>query len=216
MAEFVTFPLFTQTRKYQPPKMFFQRRRPDPIFVRFKYGEKYRVRERLMWAYEDGRRGSYVEYTILLEHPDAPGCAFGFAEKYFGITTKRTQRTRQSTPGIPAGSIYAGRPSQWGNPAKVGTWYRQRFVRDNYAAVSIFYDHCKELARNDPEAFVAWIKPLIDRDICCWCSPNEPCHVDILLSVCRFVKPYIDDPDFRTLIPAAVDNWPEISCIIVL
>jgi len=132
------------------------------------------------------------------------------------MMNKRTQRSRQITPGIPAGSVYVGRPSQWGNPAKIGEWFKNHFVNSRYVAVSMFYDHCKALAEAEPETFADWLRPLIGRDLCCWCPVGEPCHGDILLALCRHLEPILNDPDFRTLIPESVQTWPEISCIIVL
>lgn len=130
--------------------------------------------------------------------------------------TIRTQRSRQTRPGIPVGSVYVGRPSQWGNPAVVGGWFKYEFIANRYLAVSRFYDHCKLMAETDPETFADWLRPLIDKDLCCWCPLGEPCHADILLALARILKPILSDPDFRTLIPLSVKTWPEISCIIVL
>lgn len=136
--------------------------------------------------------------------------------EHFEITPHRTQRTRKSTPSIPVGSVYVGRPTQWGNPAVIGEWFKFEYVHDNRVAVSMFYEHCKTLALAEPEQFAEWLKPLVDRNLCCWCSPGDACHADVLLALARHLKPILNDPNFRTLIPASVKTWPEFSCIIVV
>jgi len=97
----------------------------------------------------------------------------------------RTQRTRTAGGGIPPGSVYVGRPSQWGNPAKVGGWFKVgedwHEVKDNRVAVDLFYCHCKQQAKSDPASFAAWLFPLLGRDLCCWCSASNACHADVLL-----------------------------------
>lgn len=128
----------------------------------------------------------------------------------------RTQRTRTSKPGIPQGSVYIGRPSQWGNPAIVGRFFEGTQVNNRYLAVSLFYDHCKRFARTDPEGFSKWVLPLIDRDVCCWCPIGEPCHGDILLYLARRIKPILEKSQFRTLISADVEDWPDLSGVILL
>ncbi len=130
--------------------------------------------------------------------------------------TKRTQLTRKASPGIPQGSVYVGRPTQWGNPAVIGKYYDHQFIHDNRVAVTVFYDHCKRMATEEPERFASWLLPLIDRDLCCWCGPKDCCHATVLLTLCRHLKPILSDPNFRTLIPQSVASWPEISCIIIL
>lgn len=128
----------------------------------------------------------------------------------------RTQRTRQRTPGIPPGSVYVGRPTQWGNPAVIGEYFNGSLIRANFDAVAAFYDHCKRMALNNPVAFRDWLFPLIDRNVCCWCSTDEPCHGDILIALTRHLKTILEIRDDGTLIRASVKNWPNISDIIVL
>jgi len=132
------------------------------------------------------------------------------------MTPIRTQRTRQSRPGIPVGSVYVGRPSQWGNPAVIGEFYDGQLIRSRFDAVAAFYDHCRTFALTDPVAFRAWLLPLIDRNVCCWCSPDDPCHGDILIALTRHLRETIGIVDDGTQIRSSVKNWPEISSIFVL
>lgn len=96
---------------------------------------------------------------------------------------------------IPEGAVYAGRPSQWGNPARIGHWlkidfplYRQSFlqpgekvfVSTNPIAVAIFYEYCISFCERDQKAFEAWLLPLVGKDLCCWCEPTIACHTDVL------------------------------------
>ena len=108
------------------------------------------------------------------------------------IVPKRVQRSRQSKPGIPEGAVNCTRPTQWGNPAKIGEWYKlprksqllgegSIFIKDNRTAVAAFYEYCTEFAERDPYGFAAWLRPLYGRDLCCWCNSEQICHTDILL-----------------------------------
>lgn len=96
-------------------------------------------------------------------------------------TSRRLQRSRTKTPGIPEGCIYVGRPTIWGNPAKIGSEYNGRIIEDNMDAVEAFYQYCIQMATENPYGFAAWIRPLVGKDVCCWCSPDQRCHADVLL-----------------------------------
>ncbi len=128
----------------------------------------------------------------------------------------RVQRSRHKTPGIPAGAVYTGRPSQWGNPAKIGEWYKlpresatlgtgSIFIADNRIAVAAFYEHCIDMAEKDPEAFRAWLLPLAGKNLCCWCSPEQVCHADILLYLANNILPILGKEEVR---------WPTLSDIV--
>jgi hypothetical protein len=132
------------------------------------------------------------------------------------MTPIRTQRSRNKQPGIPIGSVYVGRPSQWGNPAVIGEFYNGHLIKTKFDAVSCFYDHCKTFALNDPVAFRLWLLPLIDRNVCCWCPIDEPCHGDILVALTRHLRQTIDIVDNGTQIQSSIPFWPDISNIFVL
>jgi hypothetical protein len=123
---------------------------------------------------------------------------------------KRMQRMRRAVPGIPEGCIYVGRPSSWGNPAKIGEWYwsetryerenrKSVYVENNILAVALFYEYCMDMADEDIGAFTRWILPLAGRDVCCWCSPESICHGDILLYLAGLIK----DGEFQK-----PEKWP--------
>lgn len=81
----------------------------------------------------------------------------------------------------PEGVIYVGRPSEWGNPWRVGG--KAHGAIDPATAVA-HYDHALmngELKGKDGTALIDRIQELRGRDLACWCDPNQPCHADVLL-----------------------------------
>lgn len=129
---------------------------------------------------------------------------------------KRVKRSRQQKPGIPEGSVYVGRPSQWGNPAKIGDWYRASgkdpiFVKDNRMAVAEFYEYGKQRCEADPVEFARWLYPLLNRDVCCWCSLDLPCHGDVLIYFLSLIKV---DQFFNTYSIYPPKTWPPLSEIV--
>ena len=139
----------------------------------------------------------------------------------------RVQRVRNQKPGIPENSLYVGRPTQWGNPAKIREWYKMKLdpssnilsgvlIRDNRLAVSAFYEYCIARAESDPYEFAAWIRPLMGRDLCCWCSPSDVCHADILLYFANsiFFKPVeTGKANVKEMFVVPV-KWPTLAEII--
>ena len=146
---------------------------------------------------------------------------------------QRFQRTRNSKPGIPEGAVYVGRPTVWGNPAKIGRWYeipedlpdyilntrgrRQVFVKDNSMAVVCFYEYCIDRAIRDPYEFASWLRPLLGRDLCCWCSPDQPCHADVLIWFANHIFYRPCEPgknNVREMLVVPV-KWPTLAEILV-
>lgn len=128
----------------------------------------------------------------------------------------RVQRSRNVKPGIPSGAVYVGRPSQWGNPAKIGEYFKPSgepsvLVENNYVAVDLFYQYCKRFAIERPLEFYNWVFPLFDKNLCCWCGLREVCHADVLLFIARKIKELSVFPDAVERIPAAVERWPALS-----
>lgn len=90
---------------------------------------------------------------------------------------------------MPAGAVYVGRGSKWGNPFVVGRdgtrseclqLYRALaagFVCISRPRVSIAD---QEHARNAMEAAADELR---GKDLACWCPPDEPCHADLLLHI---------------------------------
>lgn len=107
---------------------------------------------------------------------------------------QRIQRKRTKGYRMPAGAIYVGRPTKWGNPFRPiyrdGQWwvvdnndvtYQPDFNSEPSAfrkAVNLYYaDVVGELAPYPP------LENLRGRDLVCWCPPDQPCHADVLLEI---------------------------------
>jgi hypothetical protein len=75
--------------------------------------------------------------------------------------------------GIPAGAVYIGRGSKWGNPFRIG-------VDGDRAAV--IAKHARYLhGRHD---LLRALDELRGKDLVCFCAP-KPCHGDLLLRLAK-------------------------------
>ena len=70
---------------------------------------------------------------------------------------------------MPAGAVYVGRPTKWGNPFSVSEYGQE-------LAVKKFEQYAKGIA---PGA----IEELRGKDPACWCPLDKPCHADVLLRI---------------------------------
>ena len=70
----------------------------------------------------------------------------------------------------PADAVYVGRPTQWGNPFKVG----RDGTRDE--VIKQFEGYAYQMLKQKPD----WLVPLRGKDLLCWCFP-EACHADVLV-----------------------------------
>lgn len=79
----------------------------------------------------------------------------------------------------PAGAVYIGRPSKWGNPFShlPGTLAAHR-VESRAAAVAAY----EQWLLQQPDLMRAAALELRGRDLVCWCTPAA-CHGDVLLRV---------------------------------
>lgn len=99
----------------------------------------------------------------------------------------RIQRKR--TPGwkMPANTIYVGRPTRWGNPARVGMW--KGFTRAD--AVEAFRCWMRrdlsyrswENIHGKPPATEEITRALRGKNLACFCPLDQPCHADVLLEL---------------------------------
>lgn len=80
---------------------------------------------------------------------------------------------RSGSVPAPAGAVYVGRPTVWGNPYSVGDWGQ------GYAA-NLFYGYALDRLAKYPN----WLSPLKDKPLVCWCKfkPTDdiPCHAEWL------------------------------------
>ena len=77
---------------------------------------------------------------------------------------------RRNPSTIPAGAVYVGRGTPWGNPFVIGTHGTREVV------IAKFTRYAHKRLELEPE----WLDSLRGKDIVCWCAP-EPCHADVLL-----------------------------------
>ena len=79
---------------------------------------------------------------------------------------QRIQRKRTKGWRMPAGTVYVGRPTVWGNPYDnvddYRPWIMRRQGKGEYAFMQI------ELLRG--------------KDLACWCPLDQPCPADVLLA----------------------------------
>jgi hypothetical protein len=93
------------------------------------------------------------------------------------MSPQRLQRKRSKGWRKPAGAIYVGRPTRWGNRWQAG----DGVVDTPKQAVRAFEMACQRSRLDDPVWFEHWLKPLRGHDLLCWCPPGTPCHGDVLL-----------------------------------
>ena len=96
------------------------------------------------------------------------------------MTPKRIQRKRTRGWRMPAGAIYVGRPTKWGNPCKVPNI--AGITREEAHAIAVKV-YGWELIIEGPglELAQAAKRELRGHDLVCWCRLDEPCHADVLL-----------------------------------
>ena len=79
---------------------------------------------------------------------------------------------RLSGPVAPAGAVYIGRPTKWGNPFIIGKHGDRAAVIEQYRQWIVL----------QPALYLAVKTELAGKDLVCFCSP-EACHGDILLEI---------------------------------
>lgn len=104
---------------------------------------------------------------------------------------KRIQRRRVKGYRMPENAVSVTRPGQWGNPFKVGNLitrpaldprpgFELRLIRMQPSdAVEVFREYAEERMGEEPD----WLTPLRGKDLACFCSPDAPCHADVLLEL---------------------------------
>jgi len=93
---------------------------------------------------------------------------------------KRIQRKRARGWRMPAGAVYVGRPTKWGNPFQVGDLSDRGMLLKTPSMVVEAYR--RYLVAN-PDLARQVQRDLRGRDLACWCAPDAPCHADVLLEV---------------------------------
>lgn len=96
---------------------------------------------------------------------------------------KRVQMRRSAGWRKPAGVVYVGRPTQWGNPFRVGG--RAHGALDPATAVARYRAALLsgDLRSKNGEALIDQLPALRGQDLGCWCDLDKPCHADVLLEL---------------------------------
>lgn len=111
---------------------------------------------------------------------------------------KRIQRKRTEGWRMPENAVSVTRPGKYGNPFKVGLWFRRIasdwsvWSRSTDGQRGPFGDECVESLEQSLELFAdyapkrltwdrGWLEPLRGKDLACWCKEGATCHADILL-----------------------------------
>lgn len=86
----------------------------------------------------------------------------------------------------PAGAVYIGRPSKWGNPFHIGKDGNRAQVIKKY----------ERHVRSTPGMIEEIQRDLRGKHLVCWCAPAD-CHGDVLLRIANAII------------------WPETECVCV-
>lgn len=98
---------------------------------------------------------------------------------------------------MPEGAISVTRPGEWGNPFRIGGYFRVG------AGPFAWLEAIERVAKGDPrftkietaEQAVEFFRryaeqrkpgkfnPLRGKDLACWCALDQPCHADVLLEI---------------------------------
>ena len=85
----------------------------------------------------------------------------------------RIQRKRTKGWKMPENTVYVGRPSFWGNPFIVGR------DGDLETCLKKYREWITGLLEYDAK------RKLKGKNLACFCALDQPCHADILLSICN-------------------------------
>lgn len=88
------------------------------------------------------------------------------------MTMQRIQQKRTRGWRKPAGVVYVGRPTRWGNPYSVDDYGRDE-------AVKLYRQHLATMPEAERTALLAPLRTAAG--LSCWCKPGECCHADVLL-----------------------------------
>ena len=82
---------------------------------------------------------------------------------------------------MPAGAIYVGRPTKWGNPYHVSKTFDNRQICVDYFR-ELMESHLGETSVSR-EWCLSKLELLRGHDLACWCPLDQPCHADVLLEL---------------------------------
>lgn len=89
---------------------------------------------------------------------------------------KRIQKQRTKGWKMPAGAVYVGRPTKWGN------WFRVGPDGSRMECVAKYRSRVLSNVSSEPNRR-SIENELRGKDLVCWCRLDQPCHADILLEL---------------------------------
>lgn len=139
--------------------------------------------------------------------PECPTCGTSESYSFKRPEPKRIQRKRHRGWRMPAGTVYVGRPSRWGNPYRLGSedaaWAVRQFeddLRRSLAGIRTPGSRSFLLDRfGHPDLLSSALDELAGKDLVCWCREDaEWCHADVLLKQANMPADVNDRaPNFR-------------------
>ena len=93
---------------------------------------------------------------------------------------KRIRRKRTKGWKMPENTVYVGRPTNWGNPFRVGDYlnsYKNGIEPLTLKASLEYYENYIKMSKTDN------LSELKGKNLACWCALDKPCHADILLKL---------------------------------
>ncbi len=91
---------------------------------------------------------------------------------------ERIQLSRRKGWRKPENTVVVARPSQWGNPFRVG-----ENAIDQAQAVEQFRNLVMDPGRTYQGFRQTVREQLGGKNLACWCHPGTPCHADVLLEI---------------------------------
>ena len=93
----------------------------------------------------------------------------------------RIQRQRTKGWRMPAGAVYVGRPTKWGNPFPFARLFRKWLETGECE----WQEHCtrprSQVALDERQAWMLQhVHELRGKKLACWCPLDQPCHADVL------------------------------------
>jgi hypothetical protein len=103
---------------------------------------------------------------------------------------ERVQLRRKKGWRMPANTVSVARPSQWGNPYKVGLDGDAAECVRKFESWVFPYTH-RRGSLDDfllSDVNMVWIQQqLRGKNLACWCPLDSPCHADVLLKIANDV-----------------------------
>lgn len=93
---------------------------------------------------------------------------------------RRIQRKRTRGWRMPAGAVYVGRPTKWGNPYRIGWPLVPGIGMPGMTGEEVLHWYERHL---DLEIAAGRLdlEELRGKDLACWCPLGAPCHGDVLI-----------------------------------